>query len=76
MAAQNDAPKGAEALPAQRPADRPEGARKVEEQAREDGRVVSPAGPHAKPSLTDNEKTPGAGTLPETTANESDPGAG
>lgn len=32
------------------------------------------AGPHAKPSLTDHEKTPGAGTLPG--AEEDDVGDG
>ncbi len=26
---------------------------------------MPPAGPHARPELTDPEKTPGAGTLPE-----------
>jgi hypothetical protein len=28
------------------------------------------AGPHAKPELTDNSKTPGAGTLPKPGSNE------
>jgi len=28
------------------------------------------AGPHAKPELTDNSKTPGAGTLPTPGTNE------
>lgn len=31
-----------------------------------------PAGPHSKPELTDEEKTPGAGTLPD--VNEDDVG--
>ena len=26
---------------------------------------LNPAGPHAKPELTDSEKTPGCGVLPE-----------
>jgi hypothetical protein len=34
------------------------------------------AGPHAKPELTDNEKTPGAGVLPDASPGEVDPGAG
>lgn len=34
------------------------------------------AGPHAKPELTDHEKTPGAGTLPDGDGQEADPGAG
>jgi len=36
----------------------------------------SPAGPHAREELTDNDKTPGAGTLPEPREGEVDPGAG
>jgi hypothetical protein len=38
-----------------------------------------PAGPHAKPELTDDEATPGAGTLPDAPAGDdrdADPGAG
>jgi len=34
------------------------------------------AGPHAKPELTDKEKTPGAGTLSDDNGKETDPGAG
>ena len=34
-----------------------------------------PAGPHAKPELTDEERTPGAGTLPDTGADEVGDGA-
>lgn len=34
-----------------------------------------PAGPHARPDLTDNSRTPGAGTLAEDTP-DTDPGAG
>lgn len=37
---------------------------------------IPPAGPHAKPSLTDHEKTPGAGSLPEAGAEDVSPGAG
>lgn len=41
------------------------------------GASVSPAGPHAKSSLTDNEKTPGAGVMAERTIDGAvDPGAG
>ena len=32
------------------------------------------AGPHAKPHLTDKEKTPGTGSLPEPDATEADAG--
>ena len=32
------------------------------------------AGPHAKPELTDYEKTPGTGSLPDKTTNEGDIG--
>jgi hypothetical protein len=37
-----------------------------------------PAGPHAKPELTDDEATPGAGTLPDRSSDgqDVDPGAG
>lgn len=39
-----------------------------------------PAGPHAKPELTDDEATPGAGTLPDAPKDKGhgdvDPGAG
>ncbi|MFD2237775.1 hypothetical protein [Aureimonas populi] len=31
-----------------------------------------PAGPHAKPDLTDNEKTPGAGSLPDPADDDQD----
>ena len=34
-----------------------------------------PAGPHARPELTDNSRTPGAGTLAENRP-DTDPGAG
>jgi hypothetical protein len=27
--------------------------------------TISPAGPHAKPELTDKDKTPGSGVLPD-----------
>jgi hypothetical protein len=40
------------------------------------GEPVPPAGPHAKPELTDKEKTPGAGTLPEPDEPETFPGTG
>lgn len=39
------------------------------------GRDVPAAGPHAKPSLTDRDKTPGAGSLPDDDAAVT-PGAG
>lgn len=35
---------------------------------------LPPAGPHAKPELTDYEKTPGTGSLPDDTAGENDVG--
>lgn len=38
---------------------------------RRSGRM-HPAGPHARPELTDHEATPGTGALPDITANEKD----
>lgn len=35
-----------------------------------------PAGPHAKKHLTDNSKTPGAGSLPDAQDDEVNPGSG
>lgn len=35
---------------------------------------VPPAGPHSRPELTDNEKTPGTGSLPDDTSSEGDVG--
>ena len=35
---------------------------------------IPPAGPHAKPSLTDHEKTPGAGSLPDGDSKDVTPG--
>jgi hypothetical protein len=35
-----------------------------------------PAGPHAKPELTDHDKTPGAGTLPSAGDTQVDTGTG
>lgn len=37
---------------------------------------IPPAGPHAKPSLTDYDKTPGAGSLPDDRAKDVSPGGG
>ncbi|MBO9654775.1 hypothetical protein QD336_13535 [Rhizobium sp. BR 250] len=37
---------------------------------------IPPAGPHAKPSLTDYDKTPGAGSLPDEGAKDVSPGGG
>lgn len=38
---------------------------------------LAPAGPHAKPELTDTEKTPGSGLLPDPTLDgDVDPGGG
>ncbi|MFK3780383.1 hypothetical protein [Agrobacterium sp. NPDC089420] len=37
---------------------------------------IPPAGPHAKPSLTDYDKTPGAGSLPDEDTKDVSPGAG
>jgi hypothetical protein len=45
----------------------------VEKPAKE-GRYPK-AGPHAKPELTDNEKTPGTGALPNSTDTEADAGS-
>ena len=42
----------------------------------DDAEKTPPAGPHAKPSLTDNEKTPGAGTLPDSDPDSVDAGTG
>lgn len=66
-------PGGAQA-PAQRRAERPEGARDPRQQTRPDDRVP-PAGTHATPELTDPDKTPGAGALPDQTHGEADPGS-
>ena len=35
------------------------------EKTNENGRKESPAGPHDKPELTDEKKTPGSGMLPD-----------
>lgn len=35
-----------------------------------------PAGPHAKKHLTDNSKTPGAGSLPDERDDDVNPGSG
>lgn len=35
---------------------------------------MPPAGPHAKPELTDHEKTPGTGSLPDDAGTEGDVG--
>ena len=40
----------------------------------QDNEKLPPAGPHAEPELTDNEKTPGTGSLPDDTDAESDVG--
>lgn len=37
---------------------------------------IPPAGPHANPSLTDYDKTPGAGSLPDDREKDVSPGAG
>lgn len=37
---------------------------------------LPPAGPHAKPELTDHEKTPGTGSLPDDKNGEADIGPG
>ncbi|WP_406854570.1 hypothetical protein ABEG18_18735 [Alsobacter sp. KACC 23698] len=64
---------GADSLPAEGAADRPEGRRP---QRRDDAGALHPAGPHASPELTDEEKTPGAGALPDVKSGETDPGSG
>ena len=38
------------------------------------GKDVPAAGPHAKSHLTDNEKTPGTGSLPDPDAKDADAG--
>ncbi|TDK39152.1 hypothetical protein E2F50_03220 [Rhizobium deserti] len=35
-----------------------------------------PAGPHAREDLTDNDKTPGTGALPEANSEDTDAGSG
>jgi hypothetical protein len=39
-----------------------------------DSKVIPAAGPHARPHLTDPEKTPGAGSLPEPGHDDVSPG--
>lgn len=39
-----------------------------------DDETLPPAGPHATPELTDKEKTPGTGSLPDDTDGEGDVG--
>ncbi|MCQ8783806.1 hypothetical protein [Mangrovibrevibacter kandeliae] len=52
------------------------------DQAPEDGKSgqtrtkAPPAGPHAKPELTNPDATPGAGTLPDPDERSTDGGAG
>lgn len=36
---------------------------------------LPPAGPHASPELTDEEKTPGTGSLPDSQGGEADVGS-
>jgi hypothetical protein len=44
----------------------PDPAKQDSDTGRESARPFpNPAGPHAAPELTDNEKTPGSGVLPE-----------
>jgi hypothetical protein len=43
---------------------------------REKPEKVPAAGPHAKPELTDSDKTPGAGTLPPADKEQEDSTAG
>lgn len=43
------------------------------DRAPSDNRIPA-AGPHAKPDLTDYEKTPGTGSLPDKTSHEGDVG--
>jgi hypothetical protein len=37
--------------------------------------TMPPAGPHARPDLIDNEKTPGTGSLPDPQGGEADVGS-
>ena len=46
---------------------------KDKEPERKSGRIP-PAGPHARPDLTDKEKTPGTGSLPEDSAEDGEVG--
>jgi hypothetical protein len=41
-----------------------EAKRRAPRQPRQPNEKLPPAGPHAKPELTDKEKTPGSGVLP------------
>jgi hypothetical protein len=48
----------------------------VEKGSRQGGTSENPvAGPHAKDHLTDNEKTPGTGALPDSEGKEADIGS-
>jgi hypothetical protein len=50
--------------------------RQDEADAHERERPVPPAGPHADPRLTNEDATPGAGSLPDRTDGEADPASG
>lgn len=54
-------------------AERREDEAKVE---RERAKTTPPAGPHADPRLTNEEATPGTGSLPDPTDGETDPASG
>ncbi|MCB5201134.1 hypothetical protein LH464_01415 [Neorhizobium sp. T786] len=43
-------------------------------EARKPASAQKPAGPHAKEHLTDREKTPGSGSLPDDSGREADVG--
>jgi hypothetical protein len=49
---------------------------RVEAQQSDADKVLPAAGPHAKPDLTDGERTPGAGTLPSPSDKKADTGNG
>ncbi|KAA3498347.1 hypothetical protein DXM27_23700 [Rhizobium rhizogenes] len=50
---------------------------KTDEKGPSKASEIPPAGPHAKPSLTDYDKTPGAGSLPDgDNSKDVSPGAG
>lgn len=49
--------------------------RKGDHKRQREAEKIPPAGPHARPSLIDKEKTPGAGTLPDESP-DVNPGSG
>ena len=50
--------------------------RDTDEAERAKSKAIPPAGPHADPRLTNEEATPGTGSLPEPKEGEVDPAGG